>query len=211
VTLGESTSPTSGHLEVLLVRNQLLLRTDGALYSEGKRYPPAVRLAEHLGSDLHRLKTVLVLGVGLGSIVRVLRDRSCFPRYTLVEKDRTVLGWARETLQAKGRPQPDQIEPVCQDAEAFMAESRRTFDLIFVDVFKGRKVPYFATTPSFLRRCRDSLAPGGRLSFNYLADDEQKWQELQQRLLGIFPGAQVATSHDNRILISEPMPGLEAR
>jgi hypothetical protein len=67
VTLGESTSPLSGRLELLLVRNQLFLRTDGALYSEGKRYLPALTLAKHLGGDLRRLKAVLVLGVGIGS------------------------------------------------------------------------------------------------------------------------------------------------
>lgn len=211
VTLGESTSPMSGHLELLLVRNQLLLLTDGALYSEGKSYRPAVTLANHLGDDLRHLKTVLVLGVGIGSIVRVLRERGCFPRYTLVEKDKTVLTWAMETLVDEGRPCPDQLDPECLDAEAFMAENDCAFDLVFVDIFKGRTVPHFVTTPPFLRRCRDSLAPSGRLVFNYLADDEQKWKKLEQRLLEIFPGAQVVASRDNRILISEAMRGRVAR
>jgi spermidine synthase len=208
VTLGKLSSPTSGHLELLLVRNQLLLLCEDALYSVGNRYLPAVTLAKHLGDDLRRLRTVLVLGVGLGSIVRVLRQHGCYPCYTLVEKDRTVLQWAMETLADERHPQPDQLEPVCRDAEAFMAENRRPFDLVFVDIFRGRRVPHFATTPPFLRRCRDGLAPGGRLVFNYLANEERRWELLHQRLLAVFPGAHVAQSRDSRILISEPVsPG----
>jgi len=193
------------HLELLLVRNQPLLLTEGALYSDGKRYLPAVTLAKHLGSGLRDLKSVLVLGAGLGSIVRVLRARGCHPGYTLVEKDATVLRWAMETLAEDGRPPADRLEPICQDAEAFMEENRRQFDLVFVDVFRGRRVPAFVTTPLFLHRCRDSLAPGGRVVFNYLADDEDRWKKVHEVLLGIFPGAPVASIRDNRILISGPL------
>jgi hypothetical protein len=209
VTLGESTSPQGGHLKLLLVRNQVLLLAEGALYSEGERYLPAVALARHLGDGLRRARTVLVLGVGVGSIVRVLRARGCYPRYTLVDQDRAILRWAMETLLDENRPQADQLEPVCQDAEAFMAENQRRFDLVFVDVFQGRKVPGFVTTPGFLGRCQAALAPGGRLVLNYLADDVEAWAKLQQSLLALFPGAEVASIRDNRILVSAPVPAGE--
>ncbi len=204
MTLGRAGSPTEGHLELLLVRNQLLLLTEGALYSDGKRYLPAVTLAKHLGGSLRDVKSVLVLGAGVGSIVRVLRERGCHPSYTLVEKNPTVLRWAMETLAAERQPRADQLEAICQDAEAFVAENQRRYDLVFIDLFQGRKVPAFVTTAPFLRRCRDSLAPGGRVVLNYLVDDEQQWQELRTLLLQIFPGAYVASIHDNRILFSEP-------
>jgi spermidine synthase len=207
VTLGESTGPNRGRLDLRLVRNQLVLRTEGAIYSEGKRYLPAVTLADHLRSDLPRLKTVLVLGVGIGSIVRVLRARGCYPRYTLVEKDETILGWAMETLVNERRLGPDTLDPVCLDAETFMARNHRVFDLVFVDIFNGRKVPPFATTLPFLHRCRDSLAPGGRMVFNYLVEDQQRWERLQRNLLQVFPDAQIVASRDNRILIGKPIPG----
>jgi spermidine synthase len=206
VTLGEATSTQGGHLKLLLARNQILLLTEGALYSEGERYLPAVALARHLGDGLQRARTVLVLGVGAGSIVRVLRARGCYPCYTLVEQDRTVLRWAMETLLDEDRPQADQLEPVCQDAEAFMAENQRQFDLVFVDLFQGRRVPGFVTTPGFLGRCQAALAPGGRFVLNYLADDEEAWAKLHPSLLALFPGAAVASIRDNRILVSAPVP-----
>lgn len=185
-----------------------MLLTQGALYSDGKRYLPAVTLAKRLGADF---ESVLALGVGLGSIVRVLRARGAAPHYTLVDSDPTVLGWAMDTLSPNRRAAPDQLEPVCQDAEAFMAENQRKFDLIFVDLFRGRRVPAFVRTPLFLRRCRASLTTRGHAVFNYLADNQQAWQALHGALLAVFPGAEVISIRDNRIVIGGASAQPEAR
>jgi spermidine synthase len=201
VTLAQSVGPVGGYLELILSRNQFVLLTDGALYSDGKRYRPAVTICDQLASDLPSIRSVLVLGVGLGSIVRVMQSRGVHPEFTLVEQDRTVLRWAMETLTWRNAKQTERLEPICQDAEAFMAENRRTFDLIFVDVFKGRKVPSFVTSRAFLLRCRDSLASGGRLALNYLVDDEHKWEKVWQLLEDVFSSGQVLGFRDNRIFI----------
>jgi spermidine synthase len=205
VTLAQSLDPVGGYLELILSRNQFLLLTDGALYSDGKRYLPAATIAKHLGDRLHAIRSVLVLGVGLGSIVRTLRSRHHHASYTLVEKHKTVLAWAMETLLADQDPDhPDELEPVCEDAEAFMATNQRRFDLVFIDIFKGRRVPAFATTPLFLRQCRDSVTDGGHVALNYLVDGEQPWSDLRRAFLRIFPEAHIASHRDNRILISRP-------
>ncbi|MGD0835737.1 MAG: hypothetical protein ABSB49_03725 [Polyangia bacterium] len=203
VSLDRATSPGGRRLELFLARNQFLLHTEGALYSDGTRYLPAVVLAEHLADRLPDIGTVLVLGAGAGSLVRVLRARGCRPSYTLVDNDQAVLRWAIETLVDGGRQPGDGLVPVWRDAEAFMAENRLQFDLVFVDIFQGRRVPSFVTTPLFLRRCRASVAAGGHFALNYLVDDEQRWAKLHTLLLTIFPRAQVETARDNRIVISD--------
>ncbi len=126
------------------------------------------------------------------------------PNYTLVEKDKTVLGWAIEIL---GKGNSPKLEPVCRDAEAFMAENQRKYDLVFVDIFKGRTVPDFATTALFLKQCRDSLAPGGVLAFNYIEGDKREWEEVRGAIAGVFPGCQLVSQDDSRILISPPSGG----
>ena len=73
-----------GYLELILSRDQFVLLTDGALYSDGKRYSPAVAICDHLADQLPSIGSVLVLGVGLGSIVRVMQSRGICPRFTLV-------------------------------------------------------------------------------------------------------------------------------
>jgi hypothetical protein len=201
VSLKQSASDISGYLELLLYHNRFQLLTDRALYSDGDRYFPAVAVVSHLREFLLEAKSVLVLGAGLGSIVHVMRSRGYDPCYTLVEKDRTVLKWALETL---GEGDSLKLEPVCRDAESFMAQNERKYDLVFVDVFKGRGVPDFVTAPFFLLQCRDSLSPGGRLALNYIEVDNRKWERARRLVAGVFPGCQLVSKDDNRILISLP-------
>ncbi len=206
VSLKRSRSDISGCLELLLYRNQFQLLTDGAFYSDGDRYYPAVAVAKHLREFLPAVKSVLVLGAGLGSIVHVMRARGFDPRFTLVEKDKTVLSWALETL---GEGDALKLELVCRDAECFMAKNARKYDLVFVDVFKGRAVPGFVTTPIFLMQCRDSLSLGGRLALNFIEVDKYEWEKARTILAGVFPECQIVSKDDNRILITSPSPSPE--
>jgi spermidine synthase len=199
ISLRQSASDVSGNLELLLYHNRFQLFTEGAFYSNGDHYFPAVAVAKCLGDFLPAITSVLVLGAGLGSIVNVMHSRGCNPRYTLVEKDKTVLKWALEIL---GEGDSPELDPVCDDAESFMAQNERPYDLVFVDVFKGRRVPEFVTTPLFLRQCRNSLSPGGRLALNYIEIDQHKWANAQRVVAGIFPGCQLVSKDDNRVLIS---------
>jgi spermidine synthase len=146
-----------------------------------------------------------VLGAGLGSVVEVMRARGYAPRYTLVEKDPTVLAWALEVLG-----EDDSLEPVLGDAESFMAGNERKFDLVFVDVFKGKAVPDFVTSPLFLRQCRNSLSPGGRLALNYIEVHKRTWEKVQRVIAGVFPGCHIVSKDENRILISSAV-GAKAR
>lgn len=216
VLLKRSLSEISGYLELRLYHNRFQLLTAGALYSDGERYFPAVAVARHLSAFLPAAKRVLVLGAGLGSIVQVMRARGLHPHYTLVEKDKAVLSWTRQILSEDNRGsrprQPDQDvdqgdvdeEALLDDAEAFMARNQRKFDLAFVDLFAGRDVPDFVITPAFLDQCRKSLSAGGHLALNYLEADQARWNQLRKAFSDIFPGCDVISKDDNRILISLP-------
>jgi spermidine synthase len=156
-------------------------------------------LAEHLRDFLPAVKSVLILGAGLGSLVQVLRAHGHDPFSTLVEKDTTVLQWAREVLGESPK-----LELVRRDAESFMGQNRRRYDLVFVDVFKARSVPDFVTTPAFLGQCREALTPGGRLALNYIVQDDRSWQGVHKGIQSIFPGCETIESNDNRIVIGQP-------
>jgi spermidine synthase len=199
VVLERSPSDVSGYLELRLYHNRFQLLTAGAIYSDGQRYFPAVAVARHLGAFLPTVKQVLVLGAGLGSIVQVMRVGGCRPHYTLVEKDEAVLRWTRKVLDEDAQ-EVFAGQPV--DAEAFMAQNRRKYDLIFVDLFAGRYVPDFVTKGAFLRTCRDALSSGGHLALNYVEVDQARWNQLRQLFAEIFPGFHLISRNDNRILIS---------
>ncbi len=141
-----------------------------------------------------------MLGTGLGSIVRVLHKRGYDPHFTLVEKNSTILQWAMDFFRY-GSPDA-KVEPVCADAMAYMEINTTKYDLIFVDVFMGRVVPDFVTSPGFLKSCRDSLSPGGRLAFNYIINDNDKWESTKQIFSETFPRHEIVDYRINRVFIT---------
>src|SRR3569833_2984900 len=132
---------------------------------------PALAATKSIKKYLPYMRTVLVLGAGLCSMVYVMRRRRYEPDFTLVEKDKLVLEWAMETLE----PKAEKTRPVCADAEQFMQQNEAQYDFVFIDVFKGRVVPDFVLTRDFLLQCRNSLTEGGHVAFNYIVNSEQEW------------------------------------
>ena len=190
----------NNYLELLLYRNQFQLATVDALYSDGDRYRPATAALDHLKGKLSATGNVLVLGAGLGSMVRAMRKYGYDPRFTLVDIDKVVLKWAMECLDDE---RISSIVPVCDSAQRFIAETQKKYDLIFIDVFSGRVVPAFVTSAAFLEQCRECLAPGGFVAFNYIINDQKEWEEVQRTCSLVLPGYKVIDLGANRIIIAK--------
>ncbi len=182
-----------------MYRGQLQLATHDAFYSDGDRYKPAIAVAKHIEGASAHIKKVLVLGAGLGSIVRVLDKQGRKPHYTLVEYDKVVLKWAMECFEPD---QLDRISPVCMDAQTFMEKNKDVYDLIFIDIFDSRVVPSFVFTSAFLNSCKSSLNIGGRVAFNYIVNDELQYENVRQTFSSIFPSFEIVKNSINRIFIS---------
>ena len=185
-------------VKLYLSRNQFVLSTVDTTYSDGDRYMPARAIADALNSYLPGIKNVLVLGTGLGSIVRVLHNRGCDPVFTLVENDSTVLQWAEAIFEKEGI---GGINPVCEDALKYMEQNTSKFDLIFVDVFIGRKVPAWVTSENFLNLCINSLSTNGHLALNYMINDLSEWNGVKQLFMDLFKNHREIDLGENRILI----------
>lgn len=134
----------------------------------------------------------------MGSMVEVVASRGYYPRFTLVELDKTILEWALEFMPVA---LVRNIEPICEDAGRFMVRNRTKYDFIFIDIFNNREVPGFVFTESFLVQCRNSLRPGGHLAFNYIVNSVDEWEQVQCVFGLIFPGFQVISRSINKILV----------
>jgi len=198
VLLRHSSGAVNASLKIYLYRNQFQLTTPDAFYSDGDRYRPAIEVVRNLKLFLPDVKNMLVLGTGLGSIVRVMKANGFNPNYTLVELDEVVLKWAIELLD---EDIIKNIKPVNADAKVFMARNTDKFDLIFIDIFNSRVVPEFVTTPVFLTQCLNSLNPGGHLAFNYIVNDQNRWEGVRQTFTSVFPENKIIKEDINRIFI----------
>lgn len=199
VLLKRDTGVNGAQLDLLLHQNRLQLATGDVLYSDGDKYLPAVVVYQHLSSFLKTTHKVLLLGAGMGSMMQVMNAHGCTAHYTLVEKDKLILNWA---IEFAPEAKEDRILPVCDDAVAFMRSNTTTYDFIFIDIFYGRDVPDFVVSPAFLMQCRSALKAGGKLALNYIADDPQRWADVETVFAALFPGYVVLGVNVNKILIA---------
>ena len=200
VWLSHHQSEINPYLELLLYKGRVQLATADALYSDGVEYTPAIGVLNDLKKFLPQVKSVLILGVGLGSTVSIIRKRGYNPAFTLVEIDKVVLKLALEFLSEDSEAK---IDAVCNDAQIFVAENTKQHDLLFIDIFNSRTVPDFVSSLSFLSNCRKSIAPGGRVAFNYIINSEEEWVRTQKTFASVFPQHHVISSDINRLFIGE--------
>lgn len=198
-SLRRGKSDDNAHLELFLFHGRLQLVTSDAIYSDGNKYIPATVALKDLKKILPGIKTALVLGGGLCSIVQVMHSKGFYPQFTIVEKDKVVLQWAMELLTADGHTG---IEPVCNDARLFMERNIQTYDLLFIDIFNGRVVPGFVFTTTFLQQCKKALSAQGRLAFNYIINDNIEWAIVKNNFAATFPNYHIIDLGLNQILIS---------
>jgi spermidine synthase len=148
-----------------------------------------------------RRRSLLVLGLGGGSVARVLRALAPAARIVGVERDAEVLRAARRALGLRALG----IEVVQADARAYLAGLRRRFDLIVEDLFVGRgravHKPDWLGAPE-LARLGARLAPGGLLVSNAL-DEAPATASAFARLFRATLCLAVE-GFDNRVLVGSP-------
>ncbi len=204
--LEESSSDYNDYLLVSLVEGRLQLTAKEAIYSFGDYYLNFRKTFERFRfSLLPEQSEVLVLGLGLGSIPELLRDRLAYDyRFVAVEIDPVIVDLA--AAYSLPRLEAD-VEVITADAYAFLQLDERRFDLICMDVFQDADVPAEMEGEHFLWLLKESLREGGALIFNRLASTEEKRQDslafYEQHFLEIFPRATFLDTGGNLMLINE--------
>ncbi len=108
----------------------------------------------------------LILGLGGGTIARLLHARwGAFP-IVGVDDDPAVLDLAREV----GWLPNEALEIVVADAFTYVKDCRDRYDYVAVDLFHGEDMDARIFGQPFLRRVRAVLAPRGQLAINMFAD-----------------------------------------
>jgi spermidine synthase len=138
-----------------------------------------------------RPSRALLLGLGAGTVARLLHARFGDVPIVGVDEDADVVGFARELL----RELPG-LEMVQADAFAYVAEaavSGERFDYAAVDLYRGDQLVHGVVGKPFLRGLRTILEPRGLAVFNLFferrVDDrirriERVFRPLDRHLVG---------------------------
>ena len=155
-------SKYNGTLEVTWLNGKKLLDSQSANYSYG-----ALQQVLDLGLaqvKADRAAPVLVLGLGGGSVLDLLREKyNYYGKITAVELDPVVIDIAEKEFSVS-RHWP--LEIVCQDAIKFVQKDRNKYGLIIVDVFVDLEVPQEFFSAGFWKGLAQNLQKDGKLLFN---------------------------------------------
>ncbi|MEO8067274.1 MAG: hypothetical protein ABI599_06240 [Flavobacteriales bacterium] len=136
----------------------------GSLHAVWQRTFAAIGLKKNLPSD------ILLLGLGGGSAVRIIRrDLGCKAPITAIEADPAMKRIAKDHFGLGG---VKDIDVRVEDAFVALSDLKGPFGLVLVDVFKDHLVPEQLAEPVHLARLLELTRPSGNLLINTMAVDE---------------------------------------
>ena len=160
----------SGHLDVCFQYGRKVLNSANANQSYGSLHVVWQRTFQAIGLKKGLPKDILMLGLGGGSAVRILRsDLMCNAPITAVELDPVVERIAHEHF---GLGKVPGVRVVIADAFVQLRDIQGPYDLVVVDVFNDHLVPEQLADPACLARLLELTRAGGNLLINTMAVDE---------------------------------------
>lgn len=203
--LAEVASDVHPRLAVRIVSGRLRLDAARVNHSGGKLRDAWAQAFEAVRPEQRSIERVLLLGLGGGSALELLRERGVRAHVDAVELDPVVVRLAREHFGI------DALAPLSihvADALAWVAQPGPRYDLVLVDLFVEDEMPAGSRDEPFLRALAARLVPGGVLLVNQLALSltqiaaARRCQGLAERVLG--PSRLVACA-TNLVLVHESL------
>ena len=120
-------------------------------------------------------RSVLLLGLGGGDLVRYLHHYLPETLVNAVEIDSVMVEIAREYFAL---PESDRIEIVVDDAMHFLIHGTRRYEMMLVDIYSGKEVPELLRNSTFYELCYNSLEQNGMLALNLLTSDAETFKHI---------------------------------
>ncbi len=165
ITIFKQKSNISQTLEVTWTDGKLVLDSKNTNYSYGSLQRILRKGLKIIGFErIETMKSILVLGVAGGSVIRTLVDEIHFKgKITGVDIDQAVIEIANAYFKLNKIPN---LEIIIDDASEFVQKTKNKFDLIIIDIFQDTKMPDFLFETYFLNRICFLLNPKGFVLFN---------------------------------------------
>lgn len=160
----------NGDLDVCFQYGRKVLNTANANQSFGSLHTVWQRCFSAVGLKKRQPGSVLLLGLGAGSVVQILRkELRCIAPITAVEADPMMERIAREHFRLN---HAQDVTVIIADAFTVLANLPGPFDLVVVDVFNDHLIPVHLSDPEHLASLISLTGLGGNLLINTMAVDE---------------------------------------
>lgn len=196
--LEEVESSIIGRIQIIKKRGKLTLLVDGVVQSGGLMDEIWKRFLPRLGAK--NVKSCLLLGVGGGSIVKLLTKKYPEIKIIGIEIDEAIIKVGAKYF---GLGNFANFKVINDDAINFVQKSKDRFDLCIINLFIGSSIPVKSETGEFLENIRRILGKEGVAMINrfYLNNDKEKTDVFELKLKQTFSKVRGYNIFHNRVFI----------
>jgi spermidine synthase len=153
--------------------------------------------------------SVLIIGLGGGTIPRALHELVPRARIDVVEIDPAVVKVARRYFDLGDNDAMNVIEADGRVQVKRALREQKSYDLIMLDAFDHEYIPEHLLTQEFLKEVKGLLAPGGVLAANTFSSS-RLYDHESTTYASVFPEF-FNLKKENRVIIAVngPLPGVD--
>lgn len=160
------------------------------------------KVVNNIQYPISNIQNCLVLGVGGGTVIQILKNNYPDLAITGIEIDPKIVEIAQKYFNLV----PDQsINLVVADAQTWLkSDKKKNYDLIIVDLYRGRFNPEFSRKKEFLGRLKNLLSKSGIILFNahYQKERPAELEKFLEKCKQIFNNTEIVFSYPyNRVLL----------
>ena len=149
---------------------------------------------------------LLMIGMGGGSITWYLHNHIPDARITAVELDPEMIRLAEKYYQLKPQPNYSIVE---SDGRLFLVRDKKSYDVIFIDAYRGPFVPFHLLTREYYELVKKRLKPGGIVAQN-VEPSTMLFDSTYATLLEVFDRVDFIPGGGNVIAVAYDGPRRDA-
>jgi len=215
-TIYKTQSKISGEIIVRDWLGERSLIVQGVIQSGGVVRAFWKTALKKLKAEKDQLKSCLVLGLGGGSVFRLVAGWPSFWGFFLPQKSKGFWPQAKivsleidvEIIKAArrffGLDNFKNLKIINSDAFGWLGSHRQKFDLILVDLYLGRKFPKEAEKNRFFENLKKNLAKNGIIVFNRLKKDQT--EDFEKKLEKHFSKIEIIKTPANLLFVARSGP-----
>lgn len=192
VTIEKRRGTVNPYLEVIQFKGNHILNAQTVNYSFGGLQLVFESLFHKIKIDQYEFKNALILGMGGGTIISLLRDKygkKC--QITALEKDKVIIELAATYFRIDTYPN---LHIVCEDAFEYVSKTNEKYDLIISDLFVESNVPEVFATLKYLKYLKKVATENCCVIYNKMTQKslhKREFVTLCENFELVFPGASV--------------------
>ncbi len=199
------------YLEVMKSRGKYVLNSKNANYSFDGLHLIFNKLFQKININKYEFENILILGMGAGSIISLLRDKyniDC--SITAIEKDEVVIDLAKKYFNID---KYKALTIIKADAFDYVMNTENKYDLIISDLFVDNNVPKIFASRAYLKNLKRISKERSCVMYNKMTESAEHKKELItvfNEFEYIFPSAKVLKFNvyhsENSVLYFNSLP-----